>query len=62
MDIFTGQWFSALCNSYLIYAMLRDWIRFKDNDEWWTGRATKVKNRLRSLIAGPSPVAAGAGA
>ncbi|HEX9089715.1 MAG TPA: hypothetical protein VF867_19645 [Arthrobacter sp.] len=62
MDIFTSHWFSALCDGYLSYAMLRDWNRLKNNDDWWTGRGTKLKRKLRSLVAGPSPVSAGAGA
>jgi len=61
MDVFTSQWIGALCDGYLSYAMLRDWNRFKNNDDWWTGRGTKLKKKLRSMVTA-SLVSSGAGA
>ncbi|GAA4033576.1 hypothetical protein GCM10023063_16640 [Arthrobacter methylotrophus] len=62
LDVFTQQWLGVLIDGYLAYTMHRDWQHIKDNDDWWKGRGTKLKKKLRSMFTSSSPATAGAGA
>ncbi len=62
MDLFTHEWIGAFVDAWICSVLLRDWERYKDSDDWWKGRGTKLKRKLRSMFTVSSPVAAGAGA
>lgn len=62
LDLFTHNWIGALIDAWLCSVLLRDWEDFKDTDDWWKGRGTKLKKKLKSMFTASSPAAAGAGA
>jgi hypothetical protein len=62
MNLFTQNWLGAFIDAWLCSLLLRDWEQFKDTDDWWKGRGTKLKKRLRSMFTASSTSAAGASA
>lgn len=62
IDALAGNLVSVLFDVWISSNMHRDWQRIKDNDDWWTGKGTKLKKKLRSMFTSTSTVAAGAGA
>ena len=62
MDVFTSWWIGAIVDTWISYTLLRDWQKIKDSDDWWKGKGTKLKKKLRSLFSARSTAAAGAGA
>jgi hypothetical protein len=62
MDLFTHEWIGAFIDAWICSVLVRDWERYKDSDDWWKGKGTKLKKKLRSMFTAPSPAAAGAGA
>lgn len=61
VDIFTADWM-LLIHAWLAYTLLRDWETYKDNDDWWKGKGTKLKKKLRSMLTASAPSAAPAAA
>lgn len=62
IDAIAGNVPSLLFDVWISYTMHRDWKRFSDSDDWWTGKGTKLKKKLRSMLTSPSPTTAGAAA
>lgn len=62
MDIFTQNWIGALIDAWMCSVLVRDWDRFKDTDDWWKGKGTKLKKKLKSMFTASSPATSGAGA
>lgn len=62
LNFITGDWFGAVISTLACVILLRDWERFKDSDDWWKGKGTKLKKKLKSLLTGPASVPAAAGA
>jgi hypothetical protein len=62
IDALAGNLVSVLFDVWISSIMHRDWQRMKDNDDWWAGKGTKLKGKLRSMFTSHSPAAAGAGA
>lgn len=58
----TQNWGGAIVSAWICATLARDWERFKDTDDWWKGRGTKLKTKLKSLFTASSPAMAGAGA
>lgn len=61
MNLFTQQWIVAVLDVWICWILLRDWERFKDSDDWWKGKGTRLKEKLRSMFTASSPALAGAG-
>ena len=62
MDLFTQEWFGALIDAWICSIFIRDWEKIKDSDDWWKGKGTKLKKKLRSMFTASSPATAGAAA
>lgn len=62
LNVFTADWFGTVICVLVCAILLRDWQRFKDSDDWWKGKGTKLKKKLKSLVTGPASVPAAAGA
>jgi hypothetical protein len=62
MNLFTHNWVGAFIDAWICSILLRDWEEYKDRDDWWKGKGTKLKKKLRSMFTASSPAAAGAGA
>lgn len=62
IDAFTGNWIGLFIDIWISHGLHRDWQRIKDNDDWWTGKGTKLKKKLRSFFTASAPAAAGAAA
>lgn len=62
LDIITSDWFWLILHAFICYTLHWDWNRLKDSDDWWKGKGTKLKKKLRSMFSTISPAAAGAGA
>jgi hypothetical protein len=62
LDLVTQDWFGALIDAWISFVLMRDWEKYEDSDDWWRGKGTKLKKRLRSMFTAPSPAAAGADA
>jgi pheromone shutdown protein TraB len=62
MDLFTQEWISALIDAWICSIFLRDWERIKDKDDWWKGKGTKLKRKLKSLFTSTSPATSDAAA
>lgn len=62
IDAATGNWIGMAIDVWISYGLHRGWNEMKDNDDWWTGKGTKLKKKLRSFFTASSPAAAGAGA
>lgn len=62
LDIFTSDWVGALIDAFLCYTLLDDWNKIKDRDDWWKGKGTMLKRKLKSLRGSRFPAATGAGA
>lgn len=61
IDFAAGDWFSAVLNTLVSVSFLRDWGRTKDEDNWWSGRGTKIRKAITSSLVRPVSVAARAG-
>lgn len=59
LNVVTADWFWLIIHAFICYALHRDWRRLKDSDDWWKGKGTKLKKKLRSMITSGSPMAAG---
>lgn len=62
VDLLTSSWFAAGLHACLGMMILRDWERYKDNEDWWTGKGTKLKKKLRSMFTVTTLAGASAGA
>lgn len=62
MDIFTVHIISGLIDAWMAWTIHRDWQKIKDHDDWWKGKGTKLKKKVRSLFSARSTAVAGAGA
>lgn len=62
MDLFTHEWVGAFIDAWVCFTLLREWEKYKDSDDWWKGKGTKLKKKLRSMFTASSTAAAGAGA
>lgn len=62
MHLFTGDWFNVLMDLVVCYLLIRDWKKIKGSDDWWKGKGTKLKKKLKSLLTGHSPVSVGGSA
>ena len=62
MDLFSHLWVIAFLDAWICSMLVRDWDKIKDSDDWWKGKGTKLKMKLRSVFTSSSPAAAGAGA
>lgn len=62
MDIFSMNIVGGLIDAWMAWTLHRDWQRIKDYDDWWKGRGTKMKKKLRSMFRTRSLATAGAGA
>ncbi|WP_422759116.1 hypothetical protein [Paenarthrobacter sp. C1] len=62
IDLLTREWLGAFLDVAVCVILLRDWERYKDSDDWWKGKGTKLKKKLRSMFTASSPAMAGAGA
>lgn len=62
MDLITQEWVGTFIDAWICCALLRDWERYKDSDDWWKGKGKKLKKKLRSMFTASSPAVAGGGA
>lgn len=61
IDYSAGNWFSAVLNTLMSISFLKDWGK-EDEDNWWSGRGTKIKKTIASLLTRSASVSARAGA
>lgn len=56
-----GNWFSAALNTFMSISFLKDWGKMTDEDNWWSGRGTKIRKAIASFLVRPFSDAARAG-
>lgn len=50
----SGNWLTAFFDVILFVTFIIMWRRLRNEDDWWTGRGTRLKKRLNSLASGLS--------
>lgn len=60
VNIAAGMPVVSVLDALIAFFVLRYWLTIKDENNWWKGRGTKIRRRIRSLSAGTKTVLAGA--
>ena len=57
-----GEWYSVASCALILISMPFYFRNAGDDDNWWTGRGTKIRKALKAAFAPPSAAASAAGA